>query len=132
MFEVHEFDTLCEKVQKCAKCARMCESQRVLNRSGGALDADVMFIGEAPGRLGADNSGIPFHGDKSGHNFEELLEFAGLNRSRIFVTNAVLCNPRDEDGNNSTPTKNEVQNCSDYLAKQIRIINPKIVVTLGA
>lgn len=91
-----------------------------------------MFIGEAPGRLGADNSGIPFHGDKSGHNFEELLDFAKLDRSGIFVTNAVLCNPRDEQGNNSTPTKIEVQNCANHLAEQIRIINPKIVVTLGA
>ena len=91
-----------------------------------------MFVGEAPGRLGADNSGIPFHGDKSGHNFEELLEFAKLDRSKIFVTNAVLCNPKDEMGNNSTPTKIEVQNCAEHLMAQIRIINPKIVVTLGA
>lgn len=132
LFDVNEFDLLCEKVQKCVKCARMCDSQRVLNRSGGSLNADIMFIGEAPGRLGADNSGIPFHGDKSGHNFEELLEFANLDRSRIFVTNAVLCNPRDEEGNNSTPTKIEVQNCAVHLAEQIRIINPKVVVTLGA
>lgn len=132
LFGVNEFDLLCEKVQKCIKCHRMCDSQRVLNRSGGALNADIMFIGEAPGRLGADNSGIPFHGDKSGHNFEELLEFAKLDRSIIFVTNAVLCNPRDEGGNNSTPTKIEIQNCADHLSEQIRIINPKIVVTLGA
>lgn len=131
-FDVNEFDLLCEKVQKCVKCSRMCDSQRVLNRSGGALNADIMFIGEAPGRLGADNSGIPFHGDKSGHNFEELLEFAKLDRSRIFVTNAVLCNPRDEEGNNSTPSKGEIQNCADHLAEQIKIINPKVVVTLGA
>lgn len=132
LFDVNQFDLLCGKVQKCVKCQRMCDSQRVLNRSGGSLNADIMFIGEAPGRLGADNSGIPFHGDKSGHNFEELLEFAKLDRSIIFVTNAVLCNPRDEEGNNSTPTKIEIQNCADHLAEQIRIINPKIVVTLGA
>jgi uracil-DNA glycosylase family 4 len=132
MFNVTEFDGLCERVQKCTKCSRMCHSQRVLNRSGGSLNADIMFIGEAPGRLGADDSGIPFHGDKSGHNFEELLEFARLDRSKIFVTNAVLCNPKDDSGNNSTPTKMEVQNCANHLAEQINIINPKIVVTLGA
>lgn len=132
LFDVNEFDILCGNVQKCLKCPRMSDSQRVLNRSGGALKADIMFIGEAPGRLGAENSGIPFHGDKSGHNFEELLEFAKLDRSLIFVTNAVLCNPRDEEGNNSTPTKIEIQNCADHLAEQIRIINPKIIVTLGA
>ena len=132
LFDVNEFDLLCERVQKCVKCSRMCDSLRVLNRSAGSLNADIMFIGEAPGRLGADNSGIPFHGDKSGHNFEELLEFARLDRSRIFVTNAVLCNPKDEQGNNSTPTKIEIQNCADHLGEQIRIINPKVVVTLGA
>lgn len=132
MFDINEFDLLCEKVQKCIKCPRMCDSQRVLNRSGGSLNADIMFVGEAPGRLGADSSGIPFHGDKAGHNFEELLDFAKLNRSKIFVTNAVLCNPRDEQGNNSTPTKYEIQNCANHLAEQIRIINPKIIVTLGA
>ena len=132
IFDLNEFDLLCEKVQKCEKCTRMCDSQRVLNRSAGSLNADIMFVGEAPGRLGADNSGIPFHGDKSGHNFEELLEFAKLDRAKIFVTNAVLCNPKDENGNNSTPTKNEIQNCANHLAEQIRIIQPKIVVTLGA
>lgn len=132
MFDVNDFDLLCAKVQKCVRCPRMCDSQRVLNRSAGSLSADIMFIGEAPGRLGADNSGIPFHGDKSGHNFEELLEFAKLDRSKIFVTNAVLCNPRNQEGNNSTPTKVEVQNCADHLADQIKFLNPKIVVTLGA
>jgi uracil-DNA glycosylase family 4 len=132
MFEINEFDLLCEEVQKCDKCARMCGSQRVLNRSAGALNSDIMFIGEAPGRLGADSSGIPFHGDKAGHNFEELLNFARLDRSKLFVTNSVLCNPRDENGNNSAPSRMEIQNCVDHLNEQIRIINPKIVVTLGS
>lgn len=91
-----------------------------------------MFIGEAPGRLGADDTNIPFHGDKSGHNFEELLEFAGLSRSQIFVTNAVLCNPRNPQGNNATPNRKEVKNCSGYLKRQIDLVDPKIVVTLGA
>jgi uracil-DNA glycosylase family 4 len=106
-------------------------SQRVLNRSAGALDADVMFIGEAPGRLGADASGIPFHGDRAGHNFEDLLSFARVDRSSIFVTNAVLCNPKDASGNNSPPSKPEIFNCSSNLKRQIEIVDPKIVVTLG-
>ena len=117
LFGNSEFDILCAKVQACVKCERMCNSQRVLNRSGGSLTADIMFIGEAPGRLGADNSCIPFHGDKSGHNFEELLDFAKIDRSKIFVTNAVLCNPRDDQGNNSTPTKQEVQNCCNIRVR---------------
>lgn len=126
------FDQLCTEVASCFDCPRMNESTKVLNRSAGILDADVMFIGEAPGRLGADKSAIPFHGDKAGHNFESLLEFAGIDRSQIFVTNAVLCNPRSEDGNNSTPNGQEIKNCSIKLARQIALVNPKLIVTLGA
>jgi len=107
-------------------------SERVIGHASGSLTADVMFIGEAPGRLGADASAIPFHGDKAGHNFESFLEQVGLNRYELFVTNAVLCNPRDEKGNNATPSNLEVKNCSEHLAAQIRIIDPKFVVTLGA
>ena len=91
-----------------------------------------MIVGEAPGRLGADASQLPFHGDKSGHNFEALLEFSGLNRSDVFITNAVLCNPKSGDGNNATPTKCEIVNCASNLQKQISLLNPMIVVTLGA
>ncbi|MBD1365494.1 uracil-DNA glycosylase [Mucilaginibacter sp. ZT4R22] len=131
LFNGNEFNILSENVQNCVLCPRMCNVQKILNRSAGFLNAELMFIGEAPGRLGADSSGIPFHGDKAGHNFEELLEFANINRSNIFVTNAVLCNPRDENGNNSTPTKTEIQNCSKFLEEQIKLVNPKIVVTLG-
>ena len=97
------FEELCAAVQRCRKCQRMEGSKRVLNRAAGALNATIMFIGEAPGRLGADASEIPFHGDKAGHNFEELLEGASLSRADIFVTNAVLCNPKDENGNNAPP-----------------------------
>ena len=127
-----EFFSLCARVKNCTKCPRMTESLRVLNGSVGNLHAKILFIGEAPGRLGADNTGIPFHGDKSGHNFEELLSFAKLSREDIFVTNAVLCNPKDDNGNNATPKKIEIANCSSYLKEQIDLINPKIVVTLGA
>lgn len=125
------FDELCSQVHECFKCPRMKNSTRVLNHSSGSLNAPIMFIGEAPGRLGADGSGIPFHGDKAGHNFEGLLEFVGLNRTDIFVTNSVLCNPKDNNGNNSPPNKQEILNCSKFLYQQIKIINPKIVVTLG-
>ena len=126
------FDELCNKVKFCTRCTRMEESARVLSRAAGPLNAQLMFIGEAPGRLGADASEIPFHGDRSGHNFEELLEFAGLDRSRLFITNSALCNPKSGDGNNATPSKSEIQNCSEYLKEQIDLVNPKIIVTLGS
>lgn len=131
LFNFNDFDELSARVQTCELCPRMCNVTKILNRSAGSLKADLMFIGEAPGRLGADDSGIPFHGDKAGHNFEELLKFVNIDRSIIFVTNAVLCNPRDESGNNSTPIKNEILNCSKFLQEQIDIINPKVIATLG-
>ncbi|WP_205846417.1 uracil-DNA glycosylase, partial [Klebsiella pneumoniae] len=91
-----------------------------------------MFVGEAPGRLGADGSHLPFHGDKSGHNFEKLIEQVGISRYEVFVTNAVLCNPKDERGNNATPTSTEIANCAPFLRETVEILDPSIVVTLGA
>jgi len=110
----------------------MKDSARIFGPSSGRLDAKVMFVGEAPGRLGADSTGVPFHGDKAGDNFESLLDFAGVSREDIFVTNAVLCNPRDESGNNSSPRLDEIANCAQFLRRQVALINPAIVVTLGA
>ena len=92
-----------------------------------------MFIGEAPGRLGANETAIPFHGDQSaGDNFEQLLSRAEISRYDCFITNAApLCNPRDENGNNATPNRQEVLNCSHFLKTQIRLADPVIIVTLG-
>ena len=126
-----QFAKLVAEVHACTKCERMCNSARVLNYSVGNLNAELLFIGEAPGRLGADETEVPFHGDKSGRNFEDLISFAGISRNDVFVTNAVLCNPKDKDGNNSTPTLAEAANCQPFLARQIELVNPKIVVTLG-
>lgn len=126
------FAALVGEVQACRKCERMCDSARVLSFAAGNLNAVVMFIGEAPGRLGADQTEIPFHGDASGNNFEGLLEFVGLRRDAVFVTNAALCNPKGDRGNNATPNLQELQNCSAFLRRQIELVDPAIVVTLGA
>ena len=126
------FIKLCNEVQGCDLCPRMKNSARVLNGSAGSIEAPILFLGEAPGRLGADGSGIPFHGDTAGANFERLLAQVGISRYQIFVTNSVLCNPKDEKGNNSTPNIDEIRNCSTYLKRQIELVNPKIIVTLGA
>jgi uracil-DNA glycosylase family 4 len=91
-----------------------------------------MFVGEAPGRLGADSSELPFHGDKSGHNFESLLAQVGLSRYDAFVTNAVLCNPKDAHGNNATPSPTEITNCAPFLKEQLELTDSPVVVTLGA
>jgi uracil-DNA glycosylase family 4 len=126
-----KFEQLMTEAARCTRCERMRHSARVLSRTAGNLNADLFFVGEAPGRLGADATGIPFHGDRSGANFEDLLSFAGISREDIFVTNAVLCNPRDTSGNNATPDRLERANCQDFLKRQIELVDPRIVVAIG-
>jgi uracil-DNA glycosylase family 4 len=127
-----EFARLAKEVRTCTRCPRMASSVHVIGPASGSINSPIMIIGEAPGRLGADASAIPFHGDRAGDNFEALLEQVGLSRHDCFITNAALCNPKDENGNNATPSRLEIQNCSAFLKRQIDLVNPKIVVTLGA
>jgi len=126
-----KFEILVDNVNRCNLCMRMHGRTRVLSKKNGDINSKVIFIGEAPGRLGADRTGVPFYGDKAGQNFERLLLAAGLIRTEIFITNAVLCNPRDDKGNNSVPTKEEVKNCSLHLSILLDVIQPDLIVTLG-
>src|SRR5581483_1024754 len=128
---VDAFDRLVCEVRDCRLCARMDERNRVLSPANGPLNAKLMFIGEAPGRLGADATQIPFHGDKAGDNFERLIEQVGISRYDCYVTNAVLCNPRNDEGNNAPPSKREIGNCTAFLRRQIELVDPDIIVTLG-
>ncbi len=128
---LERFKALACRVQSCQKCARLKNRQAVLGEANGSLRSDLMFIAEAPGRLGADHTGIPLSGDQTGRNFDALLREAQLQRSAIFVTNAVLRNPRDDHGRNTSPTSEEVSNCSEYLAETLDIVQPRIVVALG-
>lgn len=90
-----------------------------------------MFVAEAPGRLGAEVTGVPLFGDRTGDRFEELLKTMDWSRSQIFITNAILCNPRNSDGNNDVPSTVEVKNCSTLLERTISIVNPTLVIALG-
>jgi uracil-DNA glycosylase family 4 len=103
----------------------------VLSAANGNIAAKVLFVAEAPGRLGADRTGVPLHGDRTGDNFETLLSNVGWKREQVFVTNAILCNPQEENGNNGTPTPEEITNCSFYLEMVIALVNPDVVATLG-
>ena len=94
--KMRKFEMLVEIANRGNLCERMYGRTRVLSEKNGNIDSKVIFIGEAPGRLGADRTGIPFYGDQAGKNFEWLLQFAGVTRQQVFITNAVLCNPRDE------------------------------------
>ncbi len=110
----------------------MCGRTAVLSaHNGDAAAARVMFVGEAPGRQGGDRTRVPFSGDQSGRNFQRYIDSISLAREELFITNAVLCNPRKESGANRRPTGLEIANCSDYLRRLVALIDPRVVVTMG-
>lgn len=104
----------------------------MLGAGNGNLNAKIMFVAEAPGRRGADVSGVPLSGDQTGRNFDMLLDHCGIRREDVFITNSVLCNPRDIKNRNATPTKQEIRECSTYLRSTFEIVQPEIVVALGS
>jgi len=126
------FATLCADAAACQVCATMAGRRRVLTPANGRPDARVLFIGEAPGRFGGERTGVPFSGDRTGHNFALLLDAAGLDRADIFITNAILCNPRDAGGRNRGPSREELVACRPFLARQLATIDAPFIVTLGA
>jgi DNA polymerase len=109
----------------------MAHKRAVLGPLNGSLAPRVLFIGEAPGRLGADRTRRPFSGDASGRHFDTLLGSAGLDRKEIFITNAVLCCPAD-DRRNHTPGVTEIRNCRPLLKRTLALLKPPVVATVGA
>jgi len=126
-----QFATLAAAAAVCTRCPAMCERAAVLSEWNGPVDAQIMFIGEAPGRKGADRTRIPFAGDQSGQNFERFLASIRLTRDEIFITSAALCNPRAASGANRRPKPLEIRNCSDFLSRTLALVDPLVVVTLG-
>ena len=124
--------TLFNEAAACRRCPSMCGRSAVLSELNGSVSAKVLFIGEAPGRKGADRTRVPFSGDQSGANFDRFLGSIGLKREDIFITSAALCNPRTESGANRRPTQKEIANCSPFLQRTIELINPAVIVTLGS
>ncbi len=125
-------ERLIEAVQACRRCPTMDGRRRLLSHANGPPDARVMFIAEAPGRRGGEVTGAPLTRDQSGRRFTRLLALAGLTRAQVFITNAVLCNPRRPDGANRPPSAAEVRACSGWLQAQIALVDPMVVITLGA
>jgi len=109
----------------------MCGRTAVLSELNGSPEARIMFIGEAPGRKGADRTRVPFSGDQSGANFDRFLSSINLTREEIFITSAALCNPRSESGTNRKPKQKELANCSGFLRRTIELVDPRVIVTLG-
>ena len=125
-----EFRKLSKNSSQCRLCPAMSDLPAILSSKNGSIHTDLVFVAEAPGRFGSGRTGIPFHGDRSGDNFEQLLNHVGLKRKDIFITNAVLCNPL-KNGNNRRPTIKEIDNCIPFLESLINIITPKIISTVG-
>ena len=125
-------DRLIDEAANCTRCPAMCGRSAVLGNLNGSPAARIMFIGEAPGRKGADRTRVPFSGDQSGANFDRFLNSIGLRREQIFITSAALCNPRSDSGANRKPTQKELANCSEFLRRTIELIDPRVIVTLGS
>ncbi len=119
------FDQLKQEYSTCTKCPALCQSRSQVVFGSGNPQAEVLFIGEAPG-ANEDKQGIPFCG-MSGQVLNELLSSVGLAREDIFITNTILCRPQD----NRNPAKDEVENCRNRLDKLIEIMQPKVIVTIG-
>src|SRR5215212_11157032 len=126
------FTQLVKEAAGCTLCPAMCGRRAVLSELNGSPWARVMFIGEAPGRKGADRTRVPFSGDQSGANLDRFLSSIKLTRKEIFITSAALCNPRSESGANRKPSQKELSNCSSFLRRTIELIDPRVIVTLGS
>lgn len=126
------FELLCIEAQGCRICPNLADKTAVLSHLNGTLTPKVMFIGEAPGRAGADRTRRPFYGDKSGNNLQTLLDSIGLSRDDIFITSAVMCSPRSATDANRRPTRSEIKNCSGYLKRVLALVDPPVIATLGA
>ena len=120
-----ELDALARRVAGCTRCAPLAAARRQTVPGAGPLDAEVMFLGEAPG-ADEDASGQPFVG-QSGQLLDRILAAAGLPRQDVFLANLLKCRPP----NNRTPLPGELANCREYLDRQIELVRPKILCAMG-
>lgn len=111
-------------VVACRKCA-LCKTRTMPVIGQGSHEAKIMFIGEAPG-ANEDRTGIPFCG-RAGNILDELLASVGIKREDVYIANILKCRPP----NNNNPRSEEIKACTPYLERQIEIIKPKVVCTLG-
>ena len=109
----------------CVRCTELAATRKTVVFGAGNADADLMFVGEAPG-ASEDEQGIPFVG-RAGKLLEKLLEEIGLARSEVFIANVLKCRPPG----NRDPLPVEIENCQDYLHRQVELIEPTVICTLG-
>jgi DNA polymerase len=115
---------LYEQIALCHKCD-IARARTNVVPGEGAEDADIMFIGEAPG-WHEDQQGRPFVGP-AGQYLDKLLASVNLNREQVYIANVIKCRPIG----NRDPLPSEITNCQPWLDKQIEIIKPRMIVTLG-
>ena len=118
------FTELYEKITKCEDC-RLCKQRRQAVPGEGRENADILFIGEAPG-WHEDQQGRPFVGP-AGQFLEELFGSIKLKRGDVYIANVIKCRPPG----NRDPLPDEISACRKWLDRQIELIKPKMIVTLG-
>lgn len=119
-----ELAKVADEVSNCAKCI-LHQSRKLAVPGEGPSDADLMFIGEGPG-FHENEQGRPFVG-AAGRFLEELLASINLTREQVFICNVIKCRPPG----NRDPSIEEMEACKPYLERQIKAIDPKVIVTLG-
>jgi DNA polymerase len=118
-------DKLKDEVAKCTLCAVLVENRTQTVFGDGTIQAEVMFVGEAPG-VDEDEKGIPFVG-RAGQLLNKVMSKAGIPREMVYIANVLKCRPPE----NRDPQDDEIENCSHFLAAQIAIIKPKVICPLG-
>lgn len=121
---IMDLDGLNKQIKKCQKCELYKTATQAVPGEGNPK-ADIFFVGEGPG-FNEDKEGKPFCG-AAGKFLDEMLEENGLSRNKVFIGNIVKHRPP----NNRDPLPEEIEACTQWLNKQLEIINPKIIVTLG-
>ena len=117
--------TVLQEARGCVRCPQLAQTRTTVVFGSGNADADLMFVGEAPGR-NEDLQGLPFVG-QAGQLLERLLGEIGLSRPDVFINNVLNCRPPG----NRDPHPNEIERCQDYLFRKIELIEPVMIVTLG-
>lgn len=115
---------IAKEVSTCEMCS-LCQNRSRTVFGSGNPNADVVFLGEAPGK-DEDESGLPFVG-RAGKLLTKMIESIGLIRDEVYIANVVKCRPED----NRNPTVGEASVCMEYLHRQLEIIQPKVIVVLG-
>lgn len=126
------FAALRERALACVKCAHLASSRKNVAFGVGSIDAQLMFVGEAPG-ADEDERGEPFVG-KAGQLLTKIIQATGLSRADVYIANILKCRPDTpgQSAGNRKPTSDEMATCIPYLHEQIDLIRPRVIVALGA